>query len=284
MAPDGLSFLFRLQNKKDKPKVEKAVQVVENWVLGPLRHWVFFSLNEVNQELRRYLEDLNNRPFQKLEGTRRTAFEALDKPALKPLPAQRYQFGLWKKAKINIDYHVEVDKCYYSTPHKLIGQQVDIRITANTVEVIFKGARVAVHPRQLKIGSFSTEPKHMPASHKAYLEWTPERVISWAKSTGPYTNQAVEKILNSYRHPQQGFRSCMGIIRLAKQYGNDRLEMACLKMVAIGTPSYQSIKSILENGLDRLVIEEATPAAPPIKHNNLRGPGYFNPKGGTLLC
>lgn len=185
---------------------------------------------------------------------------------------------------LNLPFHVELEKSYYSAPYQLINQQVDARITDNTVEILSKGNRVALHPRQRTMGAFSTDPNHMPTSHKEYLEWTPDRLINWAKEVGPYTSQAVEKILSTYVHPQQGFRSCLGLIRLASKYSKDRLEIACLKLLAVGTPSYRGAKSILSKGLDQQVLNETTPATP-IKHDNLRGPGYYGkPKGGTYLC
>ena len=274
----------RVAKPTDKAKVEKGVQVVENWVMAPLRNRVFFDINELNQVLKEYLEKLNNRPFQKMEGTRKSVFESLEKPALRPLPTLRYQFAQWKKAKVNIDYHIEVEKRYYSTPYQLINQHVDVRITDNTVEILSKGNRVALHPRKRTIGAFSTDPNHMPTSHKEYLKWTPDRLINWAKEVGPYTSRAVEKILSAYAHPQQGFRSCLGLIRLADKYGKDRLEIACLKLLAIGTPSYKGVKSILTKGLDQQVLNENIPATP-IKHDNIRGPEYYGKnKGGTYLC
>jgi len=274
----------RVAKPKDKAKVEKGVQVVEGWVMAPLRNRIFFNIHELNQVLKEYLEELNSRPFQKMEGTRKSVFESLEKPVLRSLPTLRYQFAHWKKVKVNIDYHVEVEKSYYSTPYPLINQQVDVRITDNTVEILSKGNRVAVHPRKRTMGAFSTDPNHMPTSHKEYLKWTPERLINWAKEVGPYTSQAVEKILSTYAHPQQGFRSCLGLIRLAGKYGKDRLEIACLKLLAVGTPSYKGVKSILTKGLDQQLLKETIPANP-IKHDNLRGPGYYGkPEGGTYLC
>jgi len=274
----------RVAKPQDKAKVEKGVQFVEGQVMAPLRNRIFFNINELNLVLKEYLEKLNSLPFQKIEGTRKSLFESLEKPALSPLPDVRYQFAHWKKVKVNIDYHVELEKSYYSAPYQLINQQVDARITDNTVEILSKGNRVALHPRQRTMGAFSTDPNHMPTSHKEYLEWTPDRLINWAKEVGPYTSQAVEKILSTYVHPQQGFRSCLGLIRLASKYSKDRLEIACLKLLAVGTPSYRGAKSILSKGLDKQVLNETTPATP-IKHDNLRGPGYYGkPKGGTYLC
>lgn len=274
----------RVAKPKDKSKGEKGVQLVENWIMAPLRNRIFFSLAELNQVLKEYLEELNNRPFQKIEGTRKSLFESLEKPILRPLPAFRYQFAEWKKARVNIDYHIEVDKCYYSAPYQLINQQVDARVTDNTVEILSKGNRVALHPRLRTKGAFNTDPNHRPISHQEYLKWTPDRLINWAKEVGPYTSQTVEKILSTYAHPQQGFRSCLGLIRLAGKYGKDRMEVACLKLLAIGTPSYRAVKSMLTKGLDQQVLNENIPVVP-IQHDNLRGSGYYGtPKGGTYLC
>lgn len=273
----------RVRKPRDKAKVETAVQIVERWILAPLRNRTFFSLDELAGEIREGVERMNNRPFQKLDGCRRTLYETLEKPALKPLPPTRYEFAVWKKARVNIDYHVDVDHTYYSVPHQLIQKTVELRITANTVEVLYKGRRVAAHPRCFIKGKYITEPNHRPAAHQKYLEWTPSRLVSWARSVGSNTAKTVETILASRPHPEQGYRSCLGILRLSKRYPQERIEAACHKALAIGSPTYQSIKSILEKGLDQLANEEVGTVLAPVRHENLRGPEYYGP-GGGLLC
>lgn len=267
----------RAAHPRDKAKVETGVQIVERQVLAPLRHRLFFSLGELNQAIFAGVQELNHRPFQKLEGTRYQLFVTLDKPALKPLPGQRYEFALWKKARVNIDYHVEVEANYYSAPYQLIHKEVAVRITANTVELLHKERRVAVHRRRFGKGEYSTDPLHRPEKHQKYLEWTPERIIAWAKTTGSYTARMVETILSSRPHPEQGYRSCLGIMRLGQKYSPERLEAACRRALGSGAYAYRHVKSILEKGLDRVPLEEAKLA--PREHPNLRGAAYYAQKG-----
>ncbi|MQL53755.1 IS21 family transposase [Desulfofundulus thermobenzoicus] len=267
----------RAAHPRDKAKVETGVQVVERQVLAPLRHRTFFSLVELNQAIQIGVQELNQRPFQKLAGTRYQLFVTLDKPALKPLPGQRYEFALWKKVRVNIDYHVEVEANYYSAPYQLIHKEVDVRITANTVELLHKGQRVAVHRRRFGKGEYSTDPLHRPEKHQKYLEWTPERIVTWAKTTGPDTARMVEVILSSRPHPEQGYRSCLGVMRLGEKYSPELLEAACRRALASGAYAYRHVKSILEKGLDRVPLEEAKLA--PREHPNLRGAAYYAQKG-----
>jgi transposase len=240
----------RVRKARDKAKVESAVLIAERWVLAALRNHRFFSLAEVNQAIAEKLKELNNRKFQKLDTTRKELFENLDRPALKPLPPTPYEYADWKKAKVNIDYHIEVDGHYYSVPYQLVKESVEVRFTSTTVEVLFKNRRVASHPRSYRQGGFTTLKEHMPKAHQQYLEWTPSRIIRWAAQTGPHTEKLVTRILESKPHPQQGFRSCLGIIRLGKQYSPDRLEAACTYALSIHGFSYKSVQSILKNGLD----------------------------------
>jgi transposase len=260
---------------RDKAKVEAGVLLVERWILARLRKIRFLSLSELNRAIWELLEKLNTHPFQKLPGCRRSRFETLDKPALRPLPVQPYIYADWKKARVHIDYHVEVDGHYYSVPYQLVKQQLDIRFTQHTVEAFFQGRRVASHIRSYQKGRFTTLPEHMPKAHQQYLEWTPQRLIRWASETGPLTSSLVEAILSSRAHPQQGFRSCLGIMRLGKSYGADRLENACGRALALGALGYRSVESILKNGLDRRPLPGATPPAPVLEHNNLRGSQYY---------
>ena len=265
----------RKQKPRDKAKVEAGVLVVERWILARLRKLTFFSLAELNREIRRLLAELNERPFQKIEGTRRSLFEALDQPALMPLPEQRYEFARWKKARVNIDYHIDVDGHYYSVPHGLTGQQVDVRITASTVEVLHGGRRVAAHPRSLRRGAHTTEPGHRPKAHQKHLEWTPSRIVAWAEKTGPRTGELAQRILQSRPHPEQGYRACLGLMRLGDTYTPARLEDACDRALRIGGISYRSVKSILQNGLDRIPLEVQGTLALPQDHEHVRGSTYY---------
>jgi len=268
----------RAAKPKDKAKVENAVLVVERWILAALRNHTFFSLAELNKAIAQKLVEFNNRKFQKLDGTRKQLFESLDKPALKPLPVKRYEYAEWKKATVNIDYHIEIDRHYYSVPYQLIKEQVDVRITNFIIEVLFKNKRVASHVRSFKAGGFTTLPEHMPKSHQKYLEWTPSRIIRWAEKTGPHTQQMVTQIINTRAHPQQGFRACLGIIRLGKRYSQKRLENACARALAIRSHSYKSVNSILKKGLDKQPLPSTQWAVQPIDHPNIRGNHYYHKK------
>ncbi len=265
----------RVRKPKDKAKVEAGVKMVETRILAALRKRRFFSLRELNIEISHLLEALNNQPLQKLPGSRRSQFEAIDKPALSPLPRVRYVYTEWVKARAGIDYHVAVHKHYYSVPHSYIKKLLDVAISEHTVEVFYKGTRIASHRRQLRRGGYTTVADHMPASHRHHAEWTPRRLISWAAKTGEATASLIEHLLASYPHPEHGYRACLGIMRLAKSYGEKRLEAACLRAVAIGSYRYQSIKSILKNGLDQTELPAAPQPREPIAHANIRGPEYY---------
>ena len=216
----------RVGRARDKAKAESGVFVVERWILAALRNQSFFSLSQLNDAIRELLTRLNTRPFKKLPECRRSLFLKLDVPALKALPATRYEYAQWKHVRVNIDYHVEVEGHYYSVPYALVREQIEVRITGATVECFHKGVRVASHLRNQKRGAHSTHREHMPLSHQRYLEWTPSRMIGWAEKIGPSTAALFQEILTSRPHPQQGFRSCLGILRLAKGYSPDRLEAA----------------------------------------------------------
>ncbi|GAI57820.1 unnamed protein product, partial [marine sediment metagenome] len=200
----------RAGKPKDKAKAESAVLVAERWILAALRNHSFFSVTEINKAIAPRLPELNNRKFQRLDTTRRELFETIDKPALKPLPSRPYEYAEWKKARVNIDYHIEIYRHYYSVPYQLVKEEVDARVTDTTVEVLFKNRRVASHLRSYKEGGFTTLPEHMPKSHQKYLEWTPSRIIKWAGENGPKTQKLVTHILDNRPHPEQGFRSCLG--------------------------------------------------------------------------
>jgi transposase len=268
----------RVRKPRDKAKVESGVLVVERWILAALRKQRFFSLAALNQAIGQLLERLNQRPFRKLEGSRASRFETLDRPALRPLPSEPYVFSQWKRARVHIDYHVEIEDHYYSVPYALLHRQVDVRYTALTVEIFHRGQRVASHRRSARPGGHTTVDAHRPKSHQRYLEWTPQRLVRWAATIGPFTAQLVERILQTKPHPEQGFRSCLGILRLGKTYGTDRLEAAAQRALKRDACSYQSMKSILKSSLDRQAELAPAPEKPPLFHSNVRGTDYFNPE------
>jgi transposase len=259
---------------RDKPKVETAVQIVERRILAPLRDRRFLSLGQLNEAMAALLDQLNNAPFQKLEGTRRKMFEEIDLPALRPLPDQRYVFADWKKARVNLDYHIEIDRHYYSVPFSLIKKEVNVRITARIIEVFYKGQRAASHMRLSRPGEYSTSPEHMPEAHQEYAAWTPEKFAHWAREIGGATATAVEQMLERHAIPEQGFRACMGVMRLGDKYGAERLEAACTRILAAGCPTYRRIHEILKKGMDAIPAPSGQPA-PVIDHANIRGAAYY---------
>ena len=268
----------RKRSPRDKAKAETGVQLVTRWILARLRNQTFFSLNSLNWEIRKLLYQLNQKPFKKMEGTRQSLFEELDKPALQPLPAQAYEYALWKKVRVHVDYHVEIEKHYYSVPHQLVKKQLDARYTENTVEIFHKNQRVASHKRSYKKGGYTTVKEHMPKSHKEYAEWTPERLVRWAKKSGLNTAELVQNIMSKKIHPQQGFRPCLGIMRLGEQYGYDRLDFACKRALYLGSTNYKSLESILKNNLDKQPLPGETNESDfqiP-NHENLRGSDYYH--------
>ena len=265
----------RIRKPKDKAKVESAVKFVENRILAALRNHTFFSIGELNNVIAEKLTELNNLKFQKLDTTRYEMFIKTDKPALRPLPTRKYEYAEWKKARVNMDYHIEFERNCYSVPYQLLKEQVDIRYTNTIIEVFSKNKRVALHTRKFKQGGFTTNPDHMPKSHQQYLKWTPQRIVQWAYKSGPKTGQMVMGIMNSRRHQEQGFRACMGIMRLGKQYSDERLEKACEKAINIKSFTYKSVESILKQGLDKLPDCEDAGDAKSIEHTNIRGKNYY---------
>jgi transposase/DNA replication protein DnaC len=245
---------------RDKPKIEVAVQVVERWILARLRHETFFALAALNARIAELLADLNARPMRLYRASRSELFARLDQPALRPLPAAPFVYGEWKiHARVNIDYHIELRGHYYSVPYALIHEPVDARLTATTVECFHRGQRVAVHVRSHLHGRHTTDPAHMPKAHQRHLEWTPSRLTTWARTIGPQTAALVQAILADRPHPEQGYRSCLGLLRLGTRYGELRLEAACTRAVAVGARSYRHVDSMLKHGLDRLAVPEASP-------------------------
>ncbi|MGH9149287.1 MAG: Mu transposase domain-containing protein [Acidimicrobiales bacterium] len=267
----------RSYKPRDKAKVEAGVLLAERWIMARVRNERFGSLAEANVEIARLAAWMNDRPFKRLAGSRASLFAELDRPALRPLPATRYEFATWRRAKVNIDYHIELraERHFYSVPYALAGEAVDVRLSAAVVEVFHRHRRVASHLRRFASG-YSTDPAHMPESHRRHAAWTPGRIISWAAKTGPAAASLVEAVLAARRHPEQGFRSCLGIVRLGDRYGPERLEAACKRALAVRAHSYRSVESILRTGLDRTPLPAAAapvPAHP--DHGNLRGPGYY---------
>ncbi len=265
----------RVRKPRDKAKAEAGVLLVERWILARLRKHTFFSLDELNREIKRLLRDLNDKPFKKLPGSRKSRFEEIDQPALKPLPAVPYELAYWKKAMVHIDYHVEVERHYYSVPYSLVKKKLDVRYTASTVECFYRNKRVASHLRDDRCGRHTTIKEHMPVSHRKYLEWTPDRFKRWAAKIGQQTLILTETLLVKRGHPQQAYRSLLGILRLGKSYGDGRLEAACERALHINALSYRSIESILKNGLDQKPLPGANSETTPVKHSNIRGAGYY---------
>jgi transposase len=264
----------RVRKPRDKARAESAVQVAQRQILAALRDVVFFSVGELNQAIRPRLAQLNAQPFQKLEGSRQQWFQTLDQPRLRPLPPAPFVVATWLEATVNIDYHVVVEHHYYSVPYGLIHQRLDVRLTDHGVELFHKGKRVAAHVRSHQRGKFTTLDEHRPKAHQRYLEWTPGRIIEWARKIGPECARAVEHVMASRPHPEQGFRSALGIIRLGKRHGDARLEAACRRALHFGTVSYRSIESILEKRLDSQPLEVDLSLASPL-HENVRGQTYF---------
>ncbi len=274
----GMAVLpARPRRPQDKAKVEVGVQVVERWILARLRHQCFFTFSALNHAIADLLADLNARPFKKLDGSRQSWFEMIDRPALMPLPAQPYELARFKPCKVNIDYHIEVDGHYYSVPHSLVRKTVEARITDTTVEILHAGQRIASHIRAHARGHHTTVADHMPSAHRAHREWTPGRFLHWAADIGAATRRLVEHLLTERPHPEMGYRSCLGLLALARQYGHDRLEAACARAWAIGSRTRKSVRSILQNNLDQQPLPSAVTQADWVTpdHINLRGPAYY---------
>ncbi|MGH2841974.1 MAG: Mu transposase domain-containing protein [Solirubrobacteraceae bacterium] len=260
----------------DTAAVEAGVLSVERWVLAPLRNRRFFSLAEANAAIAERLEWLNSRAFRGEAGSRRELFCELERAALRPLPSAPYEFAAWKKVTANIDYHVEgPDRRFYSVPYRLVRQKLDLRSTTTTIEVFKAGVRVASHRREHGRCRYITDPAHMPASHRAHLEWTPSRLVAWAKSVGPEVGELASRLLESRPHPEHAYRACLGLMGLARRYGNERVTAACARALSSGALSYSSVKSILSENLDRQPLARPSALPPPPLHENLRGAEYY---------
>ncbi|MBM3655104.1 MAG: transposase, partial [Alphaproteobacteria bacterium] len=267
----------RPRKPRDKAKVESAVLIVERWLLGRLRRRTFYSLAEVNAAIEEMLKNLNEeRPIRRLGVTRRRLFEEIDRPALNALPTEPYEYCEWRLRRVGIDYHVEIDAHYYSVPYRFARAEVEARLTARGVEIFHKGERIAVHLRMSGNRKHTTTPEHMPSSHRRYAGWTIERIRQDARKIGPATAALCEQILEARPHPEQGYRACLGVVRLAASYGIERVEAAAERAIAIGAKTYGSIKSILDNKLDRKPARKRAADAAPILHTNIRGPRYYH--------
>lgn len=271
----GTSVLpARPRAPKDKATAESSVQVLTRWVLARLRHQQFSTVAEVDAAIAALLPSVNERPFQKLAGSRASVFAELDAPALSALPARPYELARFKTVKVHIDYHIDIEAHRYSVPHALVGQTLEARLTRACVELLLRGTRVASHARSDRRGGYTTVDEHMPAAHRAHKEWTPERLIEWGQRIGMSTGELVTRQLHLYKHPEHAYRSCLGLLSLAKRYGADRLEVACERALALGTFKYRHVRDLLANKRDQMPPPDQSDWVSP-EHANLRGPGYY---------
>ena len=272
----------RPRKARDKAKVESTVLVAQRWILARIRNRTFFSLADLNGAIRELLVELNQRPMQKLRVSRLELYERLDRPALQPLPTNRYEQAEWKDCRGSIDYHITVDRHPYSVPYQLIHERVEARYTASIVEVYYKGLRVTSHRRRYDHKP-STLSEHMPSAHRAHAEWTPSRLISWAEKTGPKTRRLVEEIMKRWPHPEQGYRACLGLMSLGRRSGAERLEAASARALHLQSYSYRTVKNILSSAQDRLPFGDTeTPPTP--HHDNIRGAAYYADAEETHSC
>jgi transposase len=260
---------------KDKAKVEVGVQVAERWIIAVLRHQKFFRLEDLNHAIRELLERLNQRPFRKREGSRASVFAAVERNALRPLPPEPFDMSQWSYARVNIDYHIAFDANFYSVPYTLVQERVEVRATPTIIEIFHKGQRAASHVRGHGREQVFTQREHRPKSHQAHLEWTPSRMVHWAEQIGPHTAKLFEQILAEKPHPEMGYRSCLGIIRLAEEYSSTRMEAAAERAIRTGACRFKSVKSILKNSLDQQPLPELPSLPLPPSHDNIRGAEYF---------
>lgn len=270
----GTSVLAaRPRTPRDKATAESSVQVITRWVLARLRHHRFDTVAQVDAAITELLSSVNDRPFQKLPGSRASVFAELDAPALMALPRQRYELARFKTVKVHIDYHVELEGHRYSVPHALVGQALEARLTRHGVELLLRGQRVAAHARNERRGGYTTVEAHMPAAHRAHLEWTPQRLIDWGQRIGMACGELITRLLQTYKHPEHGYRSCLGLLNLSRRYGEARLEAACERALALGAFRYRHVRDLLANNRDQVPLAETEWTSP--THANLRGPGYY---------
>ncbi len=275
-AHNGVAVVpARPRRPRDKAKAEQGVLLVQRWVVAVLRKRQFFSLAQLNEAIRELVAKLNQKPFRKLAGSRLELYEKLDRPALQPLPSQPYVFAQWKKVRVGLDYHVEVEGHHYSTPYQLVGQQIEVCYTAATVEIVCRGKRVASHARSAQTPGRTTDPAHRPKSHQKYLEWTPTRLLEWAGTIGAFTVRFVETLLTTKPHPEAGYRAAMGLLPLSRQYGQQRLEAASTRAVRYQLYRLANVRSILATKLDQQPLPELVAPPAPVEHDNIRGADYY---------
>lgn len=260
---------------QDKAKVEVAVQLTERWIMARLRHVQLRDLAHADAAIAALLATLNDRPMYRLGVSRTELFAQLDAPALRPLPRSAWQWAMFKTVRVHIDYHVEIEAHRYSVPHALVGVELDARLTDAVVELLHRGRRVACHARSHRRGGFTTLDEHMPAAHRAHRQWTPERLVHWGGQVGPRTGEFVAAILQRFKHPEHGYRSCLGLLSLAKRHGNQRLEAACALALSLGAVQYRHVRDILASGRDLVAPPAQTDWVSPA-HANVRGPGYYH--------
>ena len=265
----------RPRRPRDKAAVEAGVRFAQSYILGRLRNVTFFSLAECNAAIAVAVERMNGREMRRLGTSRRQLFEAIERPVMQALPQDEYEYAEWHLARVGIDYHVEVQGFFYSVPHALVREQVDTRATARTIEVFHRGKRVAAHLRRYGGPRHGTQPEHMPSAHRRYAEWTPERFHRQARDIGPNTEALILAVLARRPHPEQGFRTCVGVLRLFRGLDAARVERVSLRAVEIGALSYASVASILKHRLDRSASPQAADGTP-LLHDNIRGSGYYH--------
>jgi transposase len=262
---------------RDKAKVEVGVQIAQRWILAKIRNQLFSTLGELNVRIRELVVELNARTMRLYKASRTELFHRIERHALSALPSDTFEYAAWKKAKLNIDYHVTFDDHFYSAPHSLIHEKLWVRATTTTVEVFHRSTRVASHARSYAKFKHTTIPAHMPTSHQKHAEWTPTRIIGWARTVGPRTSMLAEAILAEPRHPEHGYRSCLGLFRLAKRYGNERVEAACARALTVSARSYRHVESILKHGFDRApALDTESEPSNRVVHENVRGRDYYH--------
>jgi transposase len=266
----------RSRKPKDKAKVETGVKMAQMWILARLRKQTFTSIAEINAAIAPLLEALNNKEMRHVKESRRALFESIEKPTLRSLPETPFELATWKSAKVAPDYHVEAGSHYYSVPHQLVGQQVEVRISRSSVEIFLSGKRVAAHKRSLVPYKRTTLQAHRPAHHRVLVEWTPERFVAWAAEHGPHTSAAIQILLTRAEHPEDAFRSCFACLRLAKQYGKPALEAACETAIAQNVVRPRSLRNILQSGLHTSNLQRKAPTPHTATHENIRGTSYYN--------
>jgi transposase len=271
----------RVRKPKDKSKAEVAVQIVERQIMAALRNHTFFSVEEANTAVWEELINLNEKPMQKIKESRKELYISLDYPALKPLPQTKFNFAEYKTARVSFDYHIELENNFYSVPYQLVGQKVEARYSWDTVKILFKGERIALHQRSYCKREYVTLPVHRPEKHNSVYKWPPERIIEWAAKVGPYTGELVKKVIAQKVHFEQAYRQCRGIIRLGEEYGSPRVENASKRALTYGTYSYKSLLSILQKGLDNQPLQDEENSTT-LTHENIRGSEYYKNSGGGL--